>query len=82
YLYAIGDKKQIKEKTKKSLKFYLLLALPAFFGLLIINPYFTTGFFGDKYQESVNLVCFLSAKILFAPLTALLVQSIIFLLVK
>ena len=38
YLFAIGDKKQIKEKTKKSLKFYLLLALPAFFGLLIINP--------------------------------------------
>ena len=72
YLYAIGDKKQIKEKTKKSLKFYLLLALPAFFGVLIINPYFTTGFFGAKYQESVNLVYFLSAKVLFAPLTALL----------
>ena len=72
YLYAIGDQEQIKEKTKKTLLFYMLLAIPAFFGLLIINPYFTIGFFGDEYQPSVDLVYILCFKVLLAPLTALL----------
>lgn len=72
YLYAVHDEKQIQEKTKKSLLFYLLLSIPAFLGLLVINPYFTIGFFGDDYQPSVNLVYILAVKVIFAPLTALL----------
>lgn len=72
YLYANHDERQIQEKTKKSLLFYLLLSIPAFLGLLVINPFFTIGFFGNDYQPSIALVYILAVKVLFAPLTALL----------
>lgn len=72
YLYSTGNIEEIQAKTKHTLELYFLFAIPAFLGLLLINPYFTVGFFGDEYQASVSLVYILSFKILFMPLTALL----------
>ncbi len=72
YLYATNDKEQIKQKNKKAIQFYLLLSIPAFLGLIAINKYFTVGFFGNDYEESVNLVYLLSPKVILMPLTCLL----------
>jgi O-antigen/teichoic acid export membrane protein len=72
YLYATHNEEQIREKTKETLQLYLLFALPAFFGIIAINPYFTVGFFGSDYEESVQLVYLMAPRILLSPLTGLL----------
>ncbi len=72
YLYAINDKEEIQNKTQQTLKLFFAFTLPALFGLFIINPYFTTGFFGTEYESSVQLVYLLLPRLFFAPLTAII----------
>jgi O-antigen/teichoic acid export membrane protein len=72
YLYATHNEEQIRQKTKATLELYLILALPAFLGILAVNSYFTVGFFGEDYQASVNLVYCMAPRILLSPLTGLL----------
>ncbi len=72
YLYAINDKNEIQNKTQQTLKLFFAFTLPALFGLFIINPYFTVGFFGVEYESSVQLVYLLLPRLFFAPLTAII----------
>ena len=72
YLYATNNQKEIQRKTNKTFEVYLLMALPAFAGLLCINNYFTPGFFGEDFSASVPLVYILSGKIILVPISGIL----------
>lgn len=72
YLYATKNEEEIKKKIYQTLELYLLLAIPAFWGILAINSYFTPGFFGESYRQSIPLICLMAPRILFSPLYAIL----------
>lgn len=68
YLYEQKDEKAIRHLTAKINELYLVLALPAFFGILAVNPFFTPAFFGDAFASSIPLVTLLAPKILLQPI--------------
>jgi O-antigen/teichoic acid export membrane protein len=72
YLYATKNEEEIKRKSVQTLNLYLLLAIPAILGLISINRYFTTGFFGDKYENCIPLVYIMAPRILFTPFYAII----------
>ena len=72
YLYAIGNKEEINNKTQQTLKLFFAFTLPALFGLCIINQYFTVGFFGAEYESSIELVYLLLPRLFFSPLTSII----------
>jgi|GEM_PF-5395239 len=72
YLYQTGNEAEIRDKTKKVLEVYFLAALPCFFGILAINPYFTVAFFGQAYEGAIPLVYWLSPRILLIPISGIL----------
>ena len=71
-LYAQGKFKEIEKKTRKSLEVYCIMAFPCFLGLVAINDYFTLGFLGQNFAETIPLIYILALKILFTPLSELI----------
>lgn len=74
YLYEKRDEQAIRHLVAKINELYLVLALPAFFGLLVINEFFTPAFFGDAFVSSVPLVYLLAPKILFQPIYNIMIS--------
>lgn len=72
YLYETKQTDEIKKKTAETLELYLVVGIPAFFGLVGVNQFFTPGFFGDSYAAAVPLVYILAFKVLIVPISGIL----------
>lgn len=77
YLYKVGDKKEILNKSIKSLTVLFYLAIPCFFGLLVINRNFIPMFFGNSFIPSTNIIYVLALLIFLIPIRSLY-QSLYF----
>lgn len=63
--FANGDKEKIKEYMKGSFRFVYFLAFPIMFGLIAISKRFVPLFFGEGYDDVVNLINVISPIIVF-----------------
>lgn len=77
YLYEIKDEKQIEDKRRKGFKTLFLLSIPLVFGLILLNPYFTTAYFGSDFKGTINVLYILAPIIFFASLR-MIIQSVYF----
>ena len=65
-LYEIKDEKQIEDKRRKGFKTLFLLSIPLVFGLILLNPYFTTAYFGDDFSGTINVLYVLAHIVFFS----------------
>ena len=74
YLYKQNDQKKIQTIISKVSELYMIVAFPCFFGLLVINSYFTPAFFGNAYLPTIPLVFALAPRILIVPISNILMS--------
>lgn len=65
----------IKKNIEKSIHLILLLALPCFFGLILIAKNFVPVFFGSGYEGTVNVIYALSPNIISIPLAWVILSA-------
>ncbi|MDE7105934.1 MAG: polysaccharide biosynthesis C-terminal domain-containing protein, partial [Anaeroplasmataceae bacterium] len=72
YYFANKEFDKIKELTKKSASFTLLIAVPIVFGLIIIAKRFVPIYLGEGYEECIPLLYIFSPLILIIGISNLL----------
>ncbi|SEQ87075.1 Membrane protein involved in the export of O-antigen and teichoic acid [Lachnospiraceae bacterium NE2001] len=56
-LYKEGNKEQIKDYYRFTMRFLIIILLPVVFGLFIVSSDFTVWFFGEEYKFVSKLIC-------------------------
>lgn len=67
--FASGEKEKINEYMKKSFNAVFFLAFPMIFGVISVSKAFVPIFFGNGYDEVINLMNVISPIILFIGLS-------------
>lgn len=60
FLFAQNKQKEIKDKILQSFDFLLFLSIPFMFGMIAIANGFVPWFFGEGYERTADIMCFLS----------------------
>lgn len=74
-IYAEKGYNGIRKKVDDVLHLIIALAIPSFFGIILINVYFVNMFFGDGYQGTATLIYYLSPNLITIPICYALLSS-------
>lgn len=77
YLYEINDQKEILNKTIKAANVLLYLAVPMFFGIIVISQNFVPMFFGESFKPTTYVLYAIAALVILIPIRNLY-QSLYF----
>lgn len=65
----------IRKKVEDVLHLIIAMSIPSLIGVLLINNYFVNLFFGEGYEGTITLICYLSPNLITIPICYALLSS-------